>query len=198
MLILIAEDESVIRLGLKAMLQEMGHEVVMAVNGREALEQARRQQPDLAILDIKMPLTNGLQVAETLSRTRPLPILLLTAFSEKDLIEKASELPIHGYLIKPIQSAELAAAIAVAQKRFAERQALLAQTAQLEESLATRKLLDRAKSQLMAGGMSESEAHQSLQQQARQNRQSLRQVCEQLLRRRGDGRDAEPGGQENE
>jgi two-component system, response regulator PdtaR len=186
MLILIAEDESVIRLGLKAMLQEMGHEVVMAANGREALEQARRQLPDLAILDIKMPLTNGLQVAETLSRTRPLPILLLTAFSEQDLIEKASELPIHGYLIKPIQAADLAAAIAVAQKRFAERQALLQQTARLEESLETRKLLDRAKSQLMANGMSEAEAHDHLQQQARQSRQSLRQVCEQLLRSRQD------------
>jgi two-component system, response regulator PdtaR len=181
MRILIAEDESIIRLGLKAMLQEMGHEVVLAANGREALEQARRCRPDLAILDIKMPLTNGLQAAETLSRTQPLPILLLTAFSEQDLIERAAELPIHGYLIKPIQAGELAAAIAVATKRFAEKEALLTQTARLEATLATRKLIDRAKGRLMAGGLAEAEAYQALQQQARQQRQSLRQVCEALL-----------------
>jgi two-component system, response regulator PdtaR len=181
MLILIAEDESIIRLGLKAMLQEMDHEVVMAANGREALEQARRHHPDFAILDIKMPLSNGLQVAEALSRSRPLPILLLTAFSERDLVERAAELPIHGYLIKPIQPAELEAAMAVAVKRFAEKEALAAQAAELEEALATRKLIDRAKGRLMATGLSEEAAYRALQQQARRQRQTMRQVCEAVL-----------------
>jgi two-component system, response regulator PdtaR len=182
MLVLIAEDESIIRLGLKAMLQEMGHEVVMASNGREALEQARRHKPDFAILDIKMPLSNGLQVAEALNRSRALPILLLTAFSERDLVEQAAELPIHGYLIKPIQPAELEAAIAVAAKRFAETAALAAHAAELEQTLATRKLIDRAKGRLMATGLTEEAAYRTLQQQARQNRQTMRQVCEALLR----------------
>jgi two-component system, response regulator PdtaR len=181
MRILIAEDESIIRLGLKAMLQDMGHEVVMAANGREALEQARRHRPDLAILDIKMPFSNGLQAAEALHRSRPLPILLLTAFSERDLVEQATELPIHGYLIKPIEPAELAAAMTVAVKRFAEKEALVAQAAELEEALATRKLIDRAKGKLMAAGLTEEAAYRALQQQARQKRQSLRQVCQVLL-----------------
>ncbi|VAW43214.1 hypothetical protein MNBD_CHLOROFLEXI01-3636, partial [hydrothermal vent metagenome] len=103
MRILIADDESIIRMGLKSILQELGHEVLTAVNGREALEMARRHHPDLAILDIKMPYTDGLQAAKVLARSQPLPILLLTAFSEQDLIDKATDLPIHGYLIKPIK-----------------------------------------------------------------------------------------------
>ena len=102
MRILIAEDESIIRMGLKSMLQEMGHEVFAAADGREALQLARHYLPDLAILDIKMPKTDGLQAAKTLARTQPMPILLLTAFSQQDLVDQATELPIQGYLVKPI------------------------------------------------------------------------------------------------
>ncbi len=131
MRILIADDESIIRMGLKAMLQGMGHEVLTAVNGREALRMAQQHRPDLAILDIKMPFTDGLQAARTLSQQNPLPIILLTAFSESELIEKATDLPIHGYLVKPIQEGDLAAAIAVARKRFTEAQALHQQAGEL-------------------------------------------------------------------
>jgi response regulator NasT len=183
MKILIADDESIIRLGLKKMLQEMGHEVVTAVNGREAIGMAQTQQPDLAILDIKMPYTDGLQAAQTISRTHPLPILLLTAFSEQDLIEKATDLPIHGYLIKPIKPGELSAAIAVARKRFEESQTLARRTTELETTLAERKLIDRAKGKLMETGMSESEAYQALQLYARQNQQSILQVARALLKK---------------
>lgn len=182
MRILIADDESIIRLGLKAMLQEMGHVVLAAANGREALQMARRHRPDLAILDIKMPFTDGLQAARTLARTQPLPILLLTAYSEQDLIEKASDLPIHGYLIKPIQPAELAAAIAVARKRFEESQDLAQRTARLEESLETRKLIDRAKGKLMATGLGEEEAYRTLQQRARASGQSMGAVAAAVLK----------------
>ncbi|MCB8945178.1 MAG: response regulator [Ardenticatenaceae bacterium] len=182
MRILIADDESIIRMGLKAMLVEMGHEVVTAVNGREALDMARRHQPDLAILDIKMPFTTGLQAAETLSRTQPLPILLLTAFSEQDLIEEASELPIHGYLIKPIKPEELAAAIAVAHKRFADNQALAAKATQLEESLETRKIIDRAKGKLIEKGLSEEDAYQLIQTQARSLNRSMKAVALAILK----------------
>lgn len=180
--ILIADDESIIRLGLKAMLQEMGHQVVMAADGREALEQARRHQPDLAILDIKMPLTDGLQAAAALHRARPLPILLLTAFSEADLVDKATDLPIQGYLVKPVRPEELSAAITLAGKRFAEQQALQAKTAELRETLENRKLVERAKGKLMAAGLSEEVAYQMIQQQARQNRQSMTQVAQAILR----------------
>jgi len=182
MRILIADDESIIRMGLKAMLREMGHEVETAVNGREALRMARQRPPDLAILDIKMPYTDGLQAARALSRSQPLPILLLTAFSEEDLIEKATDLPIHGYLIKPIKAEELAAAIAVARKRFDESQRLAAQTAKLTAALEERKLIARAKGKLMDSGLSEAEAYRALQTYARQKQQSLAQVARALLK----------------
>lgn len=184
MKILIADDESIIRLGLKAMLQEMGHEVLAAVNGREALDMARRYQPDLAILDIKMPYTDGLQAAKTLGRTQPLPILLLTAYSEEDLIERATDLPIHGYLIKPIKPAELAAAIAVARKRFEESQALAEQNVKLAETLETRKLVEQAKGRLMQTGLSEEAAYRALQKRARETRRSLGEVAQAVLNER--------------
>lgn len=183
MKILIADDESIIRLGLKKMLENLGHEVLTAVNGREALRLARERQPDLAILDIKMPYTDGLQAAQTLSRTQPLPILLLTAFSERDLIERATDLPIHGYLIKPVKPAELTAAIAVARKRFQESQTLSQQATKLATTLEERKLIERAKGKLMETGLSEAKAYQALRKYARQNRQTIIQVARALLKK---------------
>ena len=181
MRILIADDESIIRLGLKAMLQRLGHEVVTAVDGRDALRQAERWRPDLAILDIKMPFTDGLQVAHTLSRRRPLPIILLTAYSQTELIDKATDLPIHGYLVKPVREGDLAGSIAVAGKRFAEAQVLAARAEELAGSLAERKLIERAKGRLMAEGMSEEDAYRAMQQAARRRRESLRAVAEAIL-----------------
>ncbi len=187
MRILIADDESIIRLGLRAMLQRLGHEVVMAPNGREALQRAREIQFDLAILDIKMPLTDGLQAARVLSQRQPLPIILLTAFSEQDLVERATDLPVHGYLVKPVQEEALAAAIAVAHKRFSESLQLQAQAEKLAGQLAARKLIERAKGQLMAQGLSEEAAYQTLQQEARSRRLSLQQVALGVLGRVDDG-----------
>ena len=182
MRILIADDESIIRMGLKSILSELGHEVLAATNGREALEMARRHRPDLAILDIKMPFTDGLQAAKTLARTQPMPILLLTAFSEQDLIDKASDLPIHGYLIKPIEPEALSAAITVAYKRFIENQALQADADKLAAALETRKLLDKAKARLMATGLSEEEAYKLMQERARNGRISLRAIATAILK----------------
>lgn len=173
MLILIAEDESIIRLGLKSMLEGLGHRVVAAGNGREAIRMAEHQRPDLAILDIRMPFTDGLQAARAISAQRPLPILLLTAHSEADLIDRATELPIHGYLVKPILPEELGAAIAVAVKRFAEAQALAQRLAELEADLAARKLIDRAKGRLMQTGLTEEDAYRAIQARARRERQSM-------------------------
>lgn len=181
MRILIADDESIIRMGLKAMLNEMGHEVLAATNGREALQLARRHQPDLAILDIKMPYTDGLQAAKILSREHPIPILFLTAFSEQQLIEQAADLPVHGYLIKPIKPEELTAVITIASRRFQESQQLQQRAEKLEEKLAGRKLVDRAKGKLMATGLSEEEAYQFIQQQARHKRQTLQEAAQAIL-----------------
>lgn len=179
--ILIADDEPIIRMGLKAMLQEMGHRVTAARNGREALRLARRQPFDLAILDIKMPYTDGLEAARTLARTSPLPVLLLTAFSEQDLIEEASDLPIQGYLVKPVQIGQLAAAIAVARKRFIDRQAQRKRAQALELELEHRKVIERAKGKLMLGGLSEDAAYRAIQRQARKAQRPMHEVAQEIL-----------------
>lgn len=179
--ILIADDEPIIRMGLKTMLEEMGHQVTAARNGQEALRMAQRQTFDLAILDIKMPHTDGLQAAHTLARIAPLPIILLTAFSERDLIEKASDLPIQGYLVKPVQPDQLSASIAVAHKRFAEDAQHRERALTLEEQLAQRKLIERAKGKLMAGGMSEEAAYAAMQRQARKVRRPMHEVAKDIL-----------------
>jgi response regulator NasT len=181
MLILIADDEAIIRLGLKSLLEGLGHQVIAATNGSEAIRMAGRHKPDLAILDIRMPYTDGLQAARTIVAAQPLPILILTAFSEQDLIERATDLPIQGYLIKPIQPEELGAAIAVAAKRFAESQALARRTVELEAELATRKLIDRAKGKLMERGMSEEAAYREIQERARRGRQTLAGAATEIL-----------------
>ena len=181
MKILIADDESIIRMGLKSMLEGMGHEVVASVNGREALEMTRRQQFDLAILDIKMPYTDGLQAAKTIARTKPMPIIMLTAFGDNDLIEKASDLPIQGYLIKPVEPAELSAAINVAYKRFNEQRVIAEQAVKLHRTLEMRKIVDRAKGKLMADGLTEEEAYRRIQQEARDTGQSMHDVAQAIL-----------------
>ncbi len=183
MRILIADDEAIIRLGLKAILRELGHVVYDASNGREALQMARKQNPDLAIFDVKMPYTDGIEAARVLSRERPLPIILLTAYSDADLIEKASELPIHGYLIKPVQPNALEAAIAVAIKRFQEIKDLHAANEKLAQALETRKLVDRAKGKLMVEkGLNEADAYRLLQLRARETRLTLREVAQAVLK----------------
>jgi response regulator NasT len=183
MLILIAEDESIIRLGIKSMLEQLGHQVIAAANGREAIRLAAHQRPDLAILDIHMPYTDGLQSARAILAERPLPILILTAFSEQDLIERATDLPIQGYLVKPVEPEALGAAVMLAAKRFAESRALAARAAQLEDDLAARKLIDRAKGKLMRGGLTEEEAYRALQERARRERQTLAAVAAAVLTR---------------
>ncbi len=179
--ILVADDEAIIRMGLRTMLSALGHEAVLAANGRDALQLARTTRPDLALLDIQMPLTDGLETAKVLARKQPMPIIILTAFSQSDLLESAAQLPIQGYLVKPVNERDLAAAIEVAMARFEETQAAARQIAELRESLETRKMVDRAKGRLMANGLSENDAYLALQQQARDNRISLRQAAEAVL-----------------
>lgn len=129
-----------------------------------------------------MPHTDGLQFAKVLDHTQPMPILLLTAFSQQDLIDQATELPIQGYLVKPIQPQELSAAIAVATKRFAETQQLEAEKIKLQEKLAAQKMIERAKGKLIEAGLNEEEAYRFLQQQARKNRLSIQEVAQAVLK----------------
>lgn len=182
MRILIADDESVIRMGLKAILQGMGHTIIEARNGREALQMARRHTPEMAILDIKMPYTDGIQASKTIAKSMPIPVILLTAFTDDDLIEKASDMQIHGYLVKPVEPQALKAAIAVAQKRFADQMALVKSNIKLQESLETRKLVDRAKGKLMVDkGLNEQDAYRLLQLRARESRISMKDVAQAIL-----------------
>ena len=179
--IIVADDESIIRLGLRAMLADLGHEALLAANGREALSLARSASPDLAILDIEMPLTDGLEAARVIARKHPMAILILTAYSQQDLIQRAAQLPIQGYLVKPVNERDLAAAIEVAIARFEETQAAARENAELRESLVTRKLVERARGVLTRSGMSEEEAYLAIQRQARERRITMRQAAEAIL-----------------
>jgi AmiR/NasT family two-component response regulator len=186
MKILVAEDESIIRLGLKSMLTALGHEVLLAADGHDALNQFHSRSPDLAILDIRMPFTDGLEAAKAMYRHRPIPILILTAFSEQDLIEQAAALPVQGYLIKPVDERDLAAAIEVAVARFEESQASARESAELRDDLETRKVVDRAKGKLMQQGKSEEEAYRTIQDLARSRRIPMRAAAEELLHKLAD------------
>ncbi len=181
MRILIADDEAIIRIGLKAMLEDLGHDVITARDGQDAIEKAQQRLPELAILDIEMPQTNGLQAAKAIYKKRPLPIIMLTAFSDEALIEKASALQVHGYLIKPVEPTDIKAAISIAKQRFADVQALEQEKLKLQKGLEARKLLDRAKGILMAAGMDEETAYQAIQKEARNSQRKILIVAKEIV-----------------
>lgn len=187
MKILVAEDESIIRMGLKTMLGSLGHEVLLAADGHEALNLFHSRAPDLAVLDIRMPFTNGLDATKAMYRHHPIPILILTAFGEQDLIEDAASLPVQGYLIKPVDERDLAAAIEVAVRRFEDTQTLTREAAELRYDLESRKAVDKAKGRLMELGKSENEAYREIQNLARTKRISMRLAADQLLQDGSDG-----------
>lgn len=185
--ILIADDEAIIRLGLKAMLEEMGHRVVgMAADGSRAIALARELAPDLVILDIKMPHQDGLEAAEAIAAERVVPIVLLTAYSDRDLVAQAASLPVHAYLVKPVGQPDLAAALEIAVSRFEEWQALSREAEGLREAMATRDVVERAKSVLMEREkLTEKAAFLRLQSRARRERRNMREVAEEILRAQG-------------
>jgi response regulator NasT len=181
--VVIAEDEAIIRLDLKETLQEEGYEVVGETGrGDEAVELVRSLEPDLAILDIKMPGLDGLAAAREITSDRRAAVLILTAFSQRDLIEQARDAGALAYLVKPFQRSELIPAVEVALGRFREMQALFDQNSSLEEQLETRKQVDRAKGLLMdAHGYSESEAFSWIQKRAMQDRKTMRAVAAEVV-----------------
>ncbi len=181
--VVIAEDEAIIRLDLKETLEEEGYEVVGETGrGDEAVELVRDLEPDLAILDVRMPGLDGLAAAREISTTKRSAVLILTAYSQRDLIEQARDAGALAYLVKPFQRAELIPAVEIALGRHREMRALHDQTLSLEDQLETRKLVDRAKGILMDDHqLSESEAFDWIQKQAMNSRIKAKDVAEQVI-----------------
>ncbi|EGO64277.1 two-component system, regulatory protein [Acetonema longum DSM 6540] len=181
--IVIADNESIIRMDLKELLEEAGHTVVAeAVNGTKAIELARKFQPDLVIMDIKMPEMDGITAAKTISNERLAPVLLLTAYSQKEIVEKAKDSGVLAYLVKPVKEANLFPAIEIALSRFQELTDLEKELEDVKNSLEIRKILDRAKGILMdAYQLSETEAYRRIQQYSMNKRKSIREVAESII-----------------
>jgi len=181
--VLIAEDEALIRLDLAEMLEEEGYDVVgLAEDGEKAVALAEELRPDLVILDIKMPRLDGLAAAERVAAQRIAPVVILTAFSQKDLVERARDAGAMAYLVKPFSKTDLLPAIEMAVSRYAELQLLSAEVADLGEQLATRKVLDRAKGILQRQmGLSEPDAFRWVQKTAMDLRRSMREVAEGVI-----------------
>jgi response regulator NasT len=148
--VLLAEDETIIRLDLCKLLERAGYDVVAeARDGEEAVELARQYEPDLAIMDVKMPKLDGIEAARQIIEERPIPIVMLTAYGRKELVTRAVDVGVYGYLVKPFQERDLIAAIATAQARHEELTAVREEAASLAESLQARKAIERAKGLLM-------------------------------------------------
>mgnify|MGYP001081151008 CR=1 FL=1 len=177
--IVIADDESLIRMDLREMLNNLGYLVVGEVgDGRSAVNLARELKPDIVIMDIKMPDMDGIQAAKILTEERIAPVLLLSAYSQQDLIERAREAGVIGYLVKPVRESDLAPAIEVALARFREFLEMQKQVADLQDALETRKLVDRAKGILMdRQGLTEAEAFRKIQKMSMNNRKPMKEVA---------------------
>lgn len=178
--VLVAEDEALIRLDLVEMLREEGYEVVgEAGDGEQAVQLATELQPDLVILDVKMPKRDGIEAASDIARQRIAPVVILTAFSQRDLVERARDAGAMAYLVKPFAKRDLVPAVELAISRFAELQALESEVAGLTERLETRKLIERAKGLLQAKqGMAEPEAFRWIQRTAMDRRTTMKAVAE--------------------
>ncbi|HEY2206311.1 MAG TPA: response regulator [Pseudonocardia sp.] len=181
--VLIAEDEALIRLDLAEMLREEGYDVVAeAADGAAAVELARELRPSLVIMDIKMPKVDGISAAGTIVGERIAPVVMLTAFSQRDLIEQARDAGAMAYLVKPFARHELVPAIELSVSRFAEMQALEQEVATLNERLETRKVVDRAKGLLMTNNaMTEPEAFRWIQRTAMDRRSTMRAVADAVI-----------------
>ncbi len=184
MKILIADDEALIRIGLRSMLEQAGHQVVAtATNGRAALELAQTAEPDLVILDIKMPEMDGLEAARHIMQKHPVPIVMLTAYSQRELVEQAKGAAVFGYLVKPVKEESLEMTLELAAARFKEWRALHKQVKDLQTSLETRDVIDRAKRVLMErDGLSEREAFLKIHRQSRAHRVPMVKIAEGLLK----------------
>jgi two-component system, response regulator PdtaR len=183
MRILVAEDETIIRLDLKETLERAGFEVCCeARDGEEAVELARAEKPDLAVLDVKMPRLDGIEAARRILAERPIPIVMLTAYGHDELVARAVEAGVFAYLVKPFRESDLLPAIQTAKARYAELEALREEAESLAEALATRKLVERAKGLLMEQeGLSEQDAFTRLQRVSQSSGRPMKVVAEALI-----------------
>jgi response regulator NasT len=181
--VVVAEDEAIIRMDLRELLQEEGYEVVAECGrGDEAVRLVRDRQPDVALLDIKMPGMDGISAAREISADRLAAVVLVTAFSQRELIEEAGDAGVHGYVVKPFERHDLVPAIEVAIARFRAERALADQASTAEDRLETRKVLDRAKGVLMdRHGMSEQTAFDFVQKTAMRTRRQMRDVAKDVI-----------------
>lgn len=187
--VVVAEDEALIRLDLVEMLREEGYDVVAAAsNGDEAVRLAREHRPDLVILDVKMPVLDGISAAERIVGERIAPVLMLTAFSQRELVERARDAGAMAYLVKPFTKSDLVPAIEMAVSRHREVLGLEAEVAGLSDQLETRKLVDRAKGVLQQQyGLTEADAFRWIQKAAMDRRLSMREVAEVVVAEAADG-----------
>ena len=183
MRILIAEDETIIRLDLRALLERAGFEVCAeARDGEEAVELARSERPDVAVLDVKMPKLDGIEAARRILDEHPIPIVMLTAYEQDELVQRAAEAGVFGYLVKPFREQDLLPAIRTARARHDELTALRDEAESLAEALAARKAIERAKGLLMAKeGLSEQEAFARLRKASQISGRPLKVVAEALI-----------------
>jgi AmiR/NasT family two-component response regulator len=181
--VIVAEDEVLIRLDLVEMLSEEGYEVVgQAGDGETAVALATELRPDLVLMDVKMPKLDGISAAEQIAADRIAPVVMLTAFSQRDLVDRARQAGAMAYVVKPFGKADLIPAIEIARARFAEIQAVEAEVTDLTERLESRKAVDRAKGMLQAGlGLTEPEAFRWIQKTAMDLRKSMREVAEGVI-----------------
>jgi AmiR/NasT family two-component response regulator len=181
--VLVAEDEALIRLDLAEMLGEAGYDVVgQASNGEQAVEMASELEPDLVIMDVKMPVMDGLTAAEQIGEKRLCPVVMLTAFSQTELVERARDAGVMAYIVKPFTSNDVRPAIDIALSRWAELKALESEVADLGERLETRKAVERAKGILMKKlKISEAEAFRWIQKTAMDRRMGMREVADAVV-----------------
>jgi len=181
--VIIADDESVIRMDLREMLTNLGYLVIGEVgDGRSAVNLARELKPDVVIMDIKMPDMDGIDAAKVLTEERISPVLLLTAYSQQELIERAKDAGVVGYIVKPFRESDLAPAIEVAVTRFAEFRALEKEVGDLKLALETRKSVDRAKGILMdTQRLTEAEAFRKIQKMSMNTRKPMKEVAEAII-----------------
>jgi response regulator NasT len=192
--ILIADDESIILMDLREMLANLGYLVVGEANdGQSAVNMARELRPDLVVMDIKMPDMDGIEAAKVLTEEKIAPVLLLTAYSQQDLIERARDAGVVGYLVKPFRESNLAPAIDITLARFDEFQAVQKEVEDLSEALETRKVVDRAKGILMdTQGMSEQDAFRRIQKMSMNTRRPMKEIAEAIILTHEMGEDQPP------
>src|SRR5215468_8371256 len=183
MRILVAEDETIIRLDLRDLLERAGHEVVAeARDGEEAVELAKRHEPDLAVLDVRMPRLDGIEAARSILADRPIPIVMLTAYGQEELVSRAVEAGVFGYLVKPFREQDLMPAIATARARHEKLAAVREEAESLADALAARKAIERAKGLLMEKeGLTEAEAFDRLRRASQVSGRPLKVIAEAVV-----------------